>query len=150
MQCVSLKSEPGLFPYTQYHVLDLPSIPLKMAVSASAEALSRAQELLLLRRHREALQKAAASLNALACPASPPSRLGSPQADTATAELLPPLLPLPDDASLLARSAGPMSVLLQAACEIGHPQLASEALASCYVDLVMMPYTIVWLGSQAP
>ena len=124
-----------------------------MAVSASAEALSRAQELLLLRRHREALQKAAASLNALACPASPASptsRLRSPQADTATAELLPPLLPLPDDASLLARSAGPMSVLLQAACEIGHPQLASEALASCYVDLVMMPYTIVWLGSQAP
>lgn len=111
--------------------------------STASDALSSAQDMLALRRHRDALFEAATCLNALACPAS----LRSPKEDQT--KLLPPLLPLPDDESLLDLSATPMAVLLQAACELDQPQLVSEALASCYVDVATMPYAVLWLGAQA-
>eukprot|EP00966_Prymnesium_polylepis_P147537 3408233-Prymnesium_polylepis.1 len=94
------------------------------------------------RARRQAVQSAAAELHRLAGSSDVPQ-----QADAATG--LPSLPTLPDDAAVLASSGASMLVLLQALCERGQPELCIAALHSCYLDVTLAPFEVVWLALQA-
>jgi hypothetical protein len=42
-----------------------------------------------------------------------------------------------------------MVVLLSALCDLGTPELASEALDACYFDVSAIPYEVLWAALQA-
>ena len=94
----------------------------------------------------QAAWEAARFLNVLACPDCPPPE----EADGARAATLPALLPLPvDDELAHERSGHAMTVLLQSLCELGEPQLAEEAVRTCYMDVACAPFEVVWYSAQA-
>ena len=94
---------------------------------------------------RQAVWEAASFLNTLACPNCPPPE----EADGARATL-PALLPLPvDDELAHERSGHAMAVLLQSLCELGEPQLAEEAVRTCYMDVACAPFEVIWYSAQA-
>ena len=89
--------------------------------------------------------EAASFLNVLACPNCPPLE----EADGARATL-PALLPLlVDDELAHERSGHAMAVLLQSLCELGEPQLAEEAVRTCYMDVACAPFEVIWYSAQA-
>ena len=91
--------------------------------------------------------EAARFLNVLACPDCPPPL---EEADGARAATLPALLPLPvDDELAHERSGHAMAVLLQSLCELGEPQLAEEAVRTCYMDVACAPFEVIWYSAQA-
>ena len=62
---------------------------------------------------------------------------------------LPSLLTLPDEPNVLAKSAAPMAVLLQALCERGQAYQCVRALYACYLEPSLAPLEVVWLVVQA-
>ena len=92
----------------------------------------------------QAIQAAVAELNGLAG--------GDESAGSAVGcdgVSLPLLLTIPDEPTVLALSASPMAVLIQALCERGRAYQCVRALHACYLDPCLAPYEVIWLTVQA-
>ena len=109
------------------------------------DAVEHAEDLLVMRRPREALAAAVAALRALA-PDGSAGPHASAKSGHGEAAWVGGLAKLPQEA---LEPSGPLvNVALQALCDTGTPGLSGTLLDACYGDVAAVPFGTLWAALQ--